>query len=443
MKQIIKLLLFILTVSTTSQVEAQYWVRGDITSADADFLGSFNASLEIRINSVAIIDLSTMSDGNMNSAGRTQIVNRAYTGSFPNQIQFIDNMSGASISSGNGNTNGCYGHFGGGSTNNATTDGNLFLGPYSHQGIGNNTYFGCDEIIQNNVIQTFQVWKLKNLVQPSDNSVCTEQSIVLNPRNWGPSIKGVLYNTNTMGNYYPPLATFTTPVSSYTVDLNTLPNLTVPGTVRFKLDYGNGVLSDSVIYTVTGCSPEVIDIDVSNPNCSYDEGTFTLTFEEALNGDTLSNIAVIGPGPNGMFDDPENLSSDDVLMDSVPYDIAVPGDQFTYPNSLPAGTYAFRYQTNGSDTDQQTMPFTITAPPALEYSVQIESEITCNDADDGKIRLTINPNNNGSIGTPPYNYVLGNGNTGNFSGTGTTISSFIAGNTTVQVFDQNNCTERQ
>ncbi|WP_339847142.1 hypothetical protein [uncultured Dokdonia sp.] len=442
MKQTIRLLLLILIISTTSQVGAQYWVRGDITIADADFLGGFNASLEIRINSNAIIDLSTMSDGNMNSTGRTQIISRAYTGSFPNSIQFVDYMSGASISSGDGNTNGCYGNFGGSSTNNATTNGTLFLGPYSQQGIGNNTYFGCDEIIQNNVIQTFQVWKLKNLVQPSDNSVCTEQSIILNPGNWGSSIKRVLYNTNTMGNYQP-LATFSTPVSSYTVDLNTLPNLTLPGTVRFRLDYGNGILSNSVIYNVTGCSPEVTNIDVSDPNCSYDEGMFTLTFEEALNGDTLTNIAVIGPGPNGMFDDPENLNNDDVIMDTVTYDIAVPGDQFTYPNSLPVGTYAFRYQTNGSDTDQQTMPFTITAPPALEYSVQIESEITCNDADDGKIRITINPNNNGSLGTPPYNYVLSNGNTGNFSGNSTTVSSFIAGETTIQVFDSQNCTERE
>ena len=442
MKQTIKLLLLILIISTTSQVDAQYWVNGDITIADADFLGGFNASLEIRINSVAIIDLSTMSDGNMNSAGRTQIVSRAYTGSFPSQIQFVDYMSGASISSGDGNTNGCYGNVGGASSNYATTDGNLFRGPYSFEATGGNTYFGCDEIIQNNVIQGFQVWRLKNLVSPSIEPVCTEQSIVLNPGNWGPSIKRVLYNTNTMGNYQP-LATFSTPVSSYTVDLSTLPNLTVPGTVRFRLDYGNGVLSNSVIYTVTGCSPEVTDIDVSDPNCSYDEGTFTLTFEEALNGDTLTNIAVISPGPNGVFDDPENLNNDDVLMDSVLYDIAVPGDQFTYPNSLPAGTYAFRYQTNGSDTDQQTMPFTITAPPDLEYSVQIESEITCNNADDGKIRLTINPNNNGSIGTPPYNYVLGNGNTGIFAGTDTTISSFIAGNTTIQVFDSQNCTERE
>ena len=380
--------------------QAQYWVRADITIADGDDVGDALLELQIRINGTNIIDLQDMQDGNSNTGGRNATVNQAYSGSFPNQIQFFDSASGLGFSGGIGQVSLCpdAGNF----TNNVPTNNGLFFGPFDG---GSGTYFNCDQILQSGT-QFFQVWRLNNLPQPNDNTFCPEETILLDPNNFGASIRTIDYQTNLMNSFTNLISFFPSTAGSYEVDLSTIPNIESVSNITFRLNYGNGIFT-SANYIIIDCSPEIIDIEIENPLCAEgdnSQGTFTVTFEEALNGDVLSNIGVFSAGPNGIFDGPGSIINDDILEDAVSTNIVVTGIQFTYPNSLPEGTYKFRYQTNGSDSVQESDEFTIIAPPPLDYEVVIESEISCFDEENGSVRININPNNDGNIGTPGYQY---------------------------------------
>ena len=241
--------------------------------------------------------------------------------------------------------------------------------------------------------------------------------------------------------------------SSINIDFSSIPGLQSNQVFQLRARYNNSGspdFSDTITVNTLKCAPQITNIQVQDLDCSYStDGSFILTFDRTLEtGERLANLQYETPGPNNNFEPSSDTSSDDVLTNLIPNYFEYTGTQYSFPEQLSAGKYRFKYQSefpanNIITASQETNDIIITAPPALEYSVQIESEITCNDADDGKIRLTINPNNNGSIGTPPYNYVLGNGDTGTFSGASTTVSGLSAGSTTVQVFDSNACTERQ
>ncbi len=440
MKTLLKIITILIFVVTSTEVQAQYWVRSDITMNDADVVIDAQIELAIRINGNDIISLMDQQDGNSNESGPRAVVNRAYNGAFPNQVQFFDFASGFAITPPDpGQMSLCYNGFGGSSTTNVPTNGSLFLGPFD--GGNNTTYFGCDDIIDRGpVAQFFQVWRLRNLTQPSNNTRCIEESIVLNPGNFGSSIRSVQYRTSTSGPFQT-LASFADPVNSYTVELSTVPNLT-PGNIMFRLNYGNGIFTNIVTYSITGCSPDVIDIAINDPDCAGDDGGFTVTFEEALNGDTLSNIGVRSPGPNGVFETPFDLSTDDILIGAQPNTAVVNGDQFTYPNGLPSGIYVFRYQTNNSNSVVESDPFTIVAPPPIEYIIEVASELSCFDSEDGAVQITINPNNNGSIGTPPYYYTIDNGAQMPFTSINTIVSGLGSNQIQFKVFDSNDCTER-
>ena len=445
MYKVIRICLYLTTLFFACAAQAQYWVRADMTISDADALGGNELDAEVRVNGTAVVDLFSTPDGNNNSSGRRQVVNRAYTGAFPSQVQFFDNVSPFSLTTNPDDVSQpCYAGnmgFGGSTTTNIPTNGNAFYGPYNGDGSGG-TYFGCDELIASGPTQYVQIWRLKNLIQPSNNTKCIDEDILLSPGNAGASIVGVLYSTNTVSTFST-LESFSNPVGSYTVDLNTLPNLTTPGTARFRLNYGNGVLSNVVTYSITGCSPEITDVAVTHPACSYDQGTFTVTFEESLNGDTLTNIGLISPGPNGNFESPSDLSSDDVFTGALPNTASVSGTTFTYPESVSAGTHIFSYQTNNNNTSEQSEQFTIVSPQPLTYSIVATSDISCFDTNDGEITIMIDATNTGNTGANPnYYYTIDGGSLVTFNALSTTITGLGPGQIDIKVFDFKDCTER-
>ncbi|TVZ53367.1 SprB repeat-containing protein [Dokdonia sp. Hel_I_53] len=435
-----KILIKLLLLLALGEANAQYWVRSDITIADSDVLGGFNTELKIKINGNAIIDLSSTTDGNMNSGGRRQVVNNAFNGFFPSQVQFYDYISGASIAPPDGGgTNSCYPDgLGGSTTNNANTSNNLFLGPFGGNG---GTYFGCDEIIASGPAQFFQVWRLNDLPQP-DKPRCIDEAILLDPQNWGASIRRVLYSTNTMSTFESIEFIFLEPRSSYTVDLNSLPNLNTPGIVRFRLDYGNGVLSDIVTYTITSCSPEIVgQPETKQTTCNYsNDGEFTVTFDRPLdldNGEQLTNIGVYSAGPDGVIN-----TSDDVFTSASPPTASYTGSTYTYPNPLPAGEYILSYQATNASSDELSDPFVINNPPSLAYTITA-TDISCFEEDNGTITITIDPSYAGNTGSnPTYYYTINGGTPVTFDTHSTTINSLGVGVREIKVFDYKNCTER-
>ena len=211
--------------------------------------------------------------------------------------------------------------------------------------------------------------------------------------------------------------------------------------LRLRVSYDESNTEDSMqILTLNfvECSPNIIGVSTTNTTCSYTEdGAFTIIFEENLDGDTLSNIGVFSPGPDGIFD------GNDIFIDAAP-DIVINGNQYTFPNALSPGRYRMIYQTNGSNSDERSPEFTITTPPPLDYEVIIESEISCFDEENGSIRINIDPDNIGSIGTPGYYYTRSDdpGTQHFFNSTTTTIDNIGTDTITIRVFDSNDCTER-
>ena len=432
----------------SSTVFAQYRVRANITIADADALGTGEARLEIRTNNIPRISISNITDGNFDSPllSRRQEFAQSFSGLFPSQVQFTSFTLGVSIApAGDPIINPClFGSI----TNTITTNGQLFLGPFDGSG-NNTTYFDCDEIIESGE-QFFQVWELKDLLQPTNNTPCIDDTLFLNPLNFNPSIAGVRFSINS-SNVNNVLHSFPSLVGSTSVNINEIPGITNGDILRLRLDYGDGVFSNIVTYTIIDCSPNIVNIDTQSTSCVYnDDGGFTVTFDRSLMpNESLANLNVTTPGPNGVFNDPDDPNDDDILL-APPVNGPVVYDgntlQYTWPNPLEIGVYRLRYQAGitGSGSLSSVVAsgdIVITSPPPLEYGVGF-SDIQCFDANDGEITITINPSNNGSIGTPSYHYEL-NGVTTNFIGNSVTIMGLGTGPHVLKIFDSNDCTERE
>lgn len=197
----------------------------------------------------------------------------------------------------------------------------------------------------------------------------------------------------------------------------------------------------SILYSP--CAPLITDLNYIPPNCNGEAINLIITFDRSLeSGETFSQISII---------DADNGIQSGQLTDVPNNEYPVVGNTFTFSNVNgleDSHSYFIRYQMKRNNVlvpgfVSSTETFTYIDIPPLKYNIDIESEITCNSADDGKLRITIDNNNEGAIGTPPYSYILSDGTTGTFSGASTTISGLSAGSTTIQVFDSNACTERQ
>lgn len=232
------------------------------------------------------------------------------------------------------------------------------------------------------------------------------------------------------------------------------PGLQPNENLRLRVRYNNSppfeYSEDIITINTVECSPEVIDIQEQNASCSYsNDGGFILTFNRPLDSnERLVNLSYRTPGPNNNFEDLDDTTSDDVFF-AVNPDIAEnTGNQYIFPNQLSPGRYRFIYQSENTSSGnissvQQTSDIIINGGTPLAYEVELLSDISCFDSNDGEIKITIDPQNNGSVGTPPYRYTLNAFGTSNFSGNSTTISNLGTGTLVIKVFDSENCTEKQ
>ena len=203
-------------------------------------------------------------------------------------------------------------------------------------------------------------------------------------------------------------------------------------TFKLKVGYESGFNAYSKILPLTfaSCSPQVVNIDGTDTKCSYSkDGEITFTFNRPLNpGEDLQNLSLRYASSNAIYQ-----------TESV---ATYNGNQFIWPQLVREGTYILEYQSGNTGSPVISDPITINNGPVLTYSITA-NDISCFNENDGEIIITINPNNNGSIGTPPYKYTINGGAAINFSGTNTSIPNLGPNDYNIQVFDQNNCTERQ
>ncbi|WP_152023838.1 hypothetical protein [Dokdonia sp. PRO95] len=197
------------------------------------------------------------------------------------------------------------------------------------------------------------------------------------------------------------------------------------GIIKFRTGY-DGQYANTVTYTIAPETPSIQSLVRNNTSCDYNsDGSFTLNFNTNLSGEQIEFNLKKGSINGPLLTETANIT----------------GNTYSWPDTLAPDIYYLTYQAFPNGCAKTYNGITIGSPPPLEYFIEA-TDISCFNENNGEINITINPNNNGSIGTPPYNYVLGNGNTGTFSGAGTTISGLSAGSTTIQVFDSNACTER-
>ncbi|TVZ53365.1 hypothetical protein [Dokdonia sp. Hel_I_53] len=212
--------------------------------------------------------------------------------------------------------------------------------------------------------------------------------------------------------------------------------------IQYRIALCNGWVPSGFpyIYSFIKESPQVTNVSISNTSCTYTEdGGFTVTFNRPLDsstGELLTSLSLRSAGNDNILDTADDISPFQNIT-STTYS----SNQFTWPQQIPEGTYRLSYQSDGANSLVIYDPIIITSGPPLEYGITA-NDITCFNTDDGEIIITINPNNNGRIGTAPYKYIMNGGNEIPFSGTSTTIINLGTGLKTIKVFDSNNCTQR-
>lgn len=195
----------------------------------------------------------------------------------------------------------------------------------------------------------------------------------------------------------------------------------------------------SILYSP--CAPLVDVINYIPPNCNGESVNIIITFDRILeNDETFSQITIVDLINGIQFGQETDVTTD---TDG--------GNIFTFSNINELEnnrTYFIRYQMKqngilvpGFITSTQT--FTYADPPPLEFEVILESEISCFTESDGQIRITINPNNNGSTGSGGYKYAINGSTPIPFFGATTVVSNLSSSEFNIKVFDSNNCTERQ
>ena len=210
--------------------------------------------------------------------------------------------------------------------------------------------------------------------------------------------------------------------------------------IQYRIALCNGWVPSGFpyIYSFIKESPQVTNVSISNTSCTYTEdGGFTVTFNRPLDtGELLTSLSLRSAGNDNILDTADDISPFQNIA-STTYS----SNQFTWPQQIPEGTYRLSYQSDGANSLVTYDPIIITSGPPLEYGITA-NDISCFNTDDGEIIITINPNNNGRIGTAPYKYIMNGGNEIPFSGTSTTIINLGTGPKTIKVFDANNCTQR-
>ena len=189
---------------------------------------------------------------------------------------------------------------------------------------------------------------------------------------------------------------------------------------------GSPTYSDILTYVYGACSPNVTSINTQQTSCVYNnDGGFTLNFDRALNtGETLA------------FELRANSPTGPII--STPTGVSFSGTSYAWPDGLASGNYYLEYQTEPTGNVLNEGPINVPAPVAVTFNASW-TDVDCFGENTGSIQI------NASGGTGVYEYFIPqvNGSNVPFSGNSVTVPNLTAGNYNVQVFDSNNCTERQ
>ena len=181
----------------------------------------------------------------------------------------------------------------------------------------------------------------------------------------------------------------------------------------------------SPIHTITIApkTPGIQSLTVAETSCVYtNDGSFNLNFDSNIAGDQLLFNLRKGSPSGPLFTRTETIN----------------GSNYSWPENLAPDNYYLTYQTLPNGCDRTFGPITIGSPDPMAYTITA-NDISCFNENDGEIIINIDSSN---PGTPPYKYTINGGTPINFSGTNTSIQNLGPNNYNIQVFDQNDCTQR-
>ncbi|WP_339847138.1 SprB repeat-containing protein [uncultured Dokdonia sp.] len=181
----------------------------------------------------------------------------------------------------------------------------------------------------------------------------------------------------------------------------------------------------SPIHTITIApkTPGIQNLTVAETNCVYtNDGSFNLNFDSNIAGDQLLFNLRKGSTSGPLFTRTETIN----------------GSNYSWPENLNPDNYYLTYQTLPNGCDRTFGPITIGSPDPMAYTISA-NDISCFAANDGKIIINIDSS---SPGTAPYKYTINGGAPVNFSSTTTSIQNLGPNSYNIQVFDQNDCTQR-
>ncbi|WP_378185656.1 T9SS type A sorting domain-containing protein [Aquimarina sp. W85] len=385
-----KVLLTLLLLLICNVVFSQYMVRYDITATDPNDIEYGYTEIEItdNLNNLNIYILET-GDGLPGDQSPRERRNRKGSPSFeglPSSLRF----------------NSAYGITADATLEECNNGTNIipldlpkkpFFGPYVN---GSETYFNCDLALEAGFIQIF---KLNNLPSPGEKSFCEEDTIILNPGNFHPSIKRVLYQISTMARQEV-LFDFSSEYKySAMVNLSTL-NLENAANIRFQLDYGT-VQSNTQIYNLRKCSPKIVDVSPTQTNCSDStDGGFVIELDRTIEANDALNFdlfIVDNDGANVLEVEPEVIAyRDDIKRIDGKY-------YYTWPDTLDVGRYRVQFQTNSSAKPEVSEIFNISSPDPVSFTTS-STDIPCATAQGESIYGTITINATG--GNAPYEYQI-------------------------------------
>ena len=212
-------------------------------------------------------------------------------------------------------------------------------------------------------------------------------------------------------------------------DFSIDPNEDVGKTINFRYRVRGGHFSPFRGYTIQLCPLALRTITRMNSECSYDNGSVSLTFNRLLADDERVNVFLTRVESDG-----REISVEDIR------NVAFSGNVYTLPSLVAPGTYFINTQSQiGTVLTplQRSQNFTITAPPPISFSATKGNDIFCNGGRDGRINISA------SGGVGDYEFRLNNGGWSAFANATThTISGLREGTYTIRVRDRLMCTER-
>lgn len=242
--------------------------------------------------------------------------------------------------------------------------------------------------------------------------------------------------------------TFANAVNTVQIGIEDISGLLINEAVRFRLLYCSNKSSPILPFSYNKCSPNLLDLIPFDTSCSYNNsGYINLLFDRELisaEGEIMTMNLFMGAPPN----DPNAIVYNESTAVFTPIDVdengSIDGIGYQWPVGLETNIYYFRYQSFNDGSVFDYGPFNINAPPPLTFTAT-KNNISCFGEGNGQIIITVDPNNNGDIGTPPYYYSIDGGTTilPFTNGNTHTVEGLSVGSYVVKVIDGNNCRQQQ